>query len=79
MFAPDDAELDLLADVLANGKTSRLYRALVYERRIATDVAAYQNSRELGSFFQLVATAAAGVALARSKPPSAGCRPAMNT
>jgi zinc protease len=63
MFAEGDAEMDLLADLLANGKTSRLYRTLVYERRIALDVSAYQNSRELGSFFLLVATAAPGQSL----------------
>ena len=44
----DDAELDLVAEVLASGKTSRLYRTLVYEHRIATEIAASQNSRELG-------------------------------
>jgi zinc protease len=60
MFADGDAEMDLLADVLANGKTSRLYRTLVYEERMALDVSAYQSSRELGSFFMLVATAAPG-------------------
>ena len=60
LFAAGDAELDLVSDVLAGGKTSRLYRALVYEQRIATEVAASQNSRELGSFFQIVATAAPG-------------------
>jgi zinc protease len=64
LFADDDAELDLVGDVLANGKTSRLYKALVYEQRIATEVAASQNSRELGSFFQVVATAAPGRTLA---------------
>src|SRR6185503_2717613 len=64
MFAPDDAELDLVADLLANGKTSRLYRTLVYERRIALDVSAHQHSRELGSFFLLAATAAPGQSLA---------------
>jgi zinc protease len=63
MFAPDDAELDLAADVLAHGKTSRLYRQLVYERRVATDVSAYQHSRELSGLFQVACTAAAGVAL----------------
>jgi len=63
MYADGDAELDLLADVLATGKASRLYRALVYERRIATDVSAYQGSRELGSAFQVVATAVPGIAL----------------
>jgi zinc protease len=64
MFAADDAELDLVADLLANGKTSRLYRTLVYERRIALDVSAHQHSRELGSFFLLAATAAPGQSLA---------------
>ena len=60
MFAADDAEMDLLGDLLANGKTSRLYNTLVYELRIALDVSAYQSSREIGSFFLLVATAAPG-------------------
>jgi zinc protease len=58
IFAPGDAEMDLLADVAANGKASRLYRALVYERRLATEVMAFQNSREMGGFWQIVATAA---------------------
>jgi zinc protease len=60
LFAPDDAELDLVAELLASGKTSRLYRTLVYEERIATEIAASQNSREIGGFFQIVATAAPG-------------------
>jgi len=63
MFAEGDAALDLAADILAHGKTSRLYRHLVYERRVATDVSAFQHSRELSSLFQLAATAAAGVSL----------------
>lgn len=63
MFAPGDAEMDLVGDLLANGKTSRLYRMLVYERRLALDVSAFQSSRELGSFFLLVVTAAPGRAL----------------
>jgi zinc protease len=65
MFAEDDAVLDLTGDVLAQGKTSRLYKALVYEQRIATDVSAYQHSRELSGVFQIVCTAAAGVELSR--------------
>ena len=63
MFAEGDAEMDLLGDLLANGKTSRLYRTLVYDTRMAVDVAGYQGSRELGSFFLLVATAAPGQTL----------------
>ncbi len=64
MYAEGDAEMDLVGDLLANGKTSRLYRTLVYERRVALDVSAYQSSRELGGFFLLVATAAPGQSLA---------------
>lgn len=64
MFAADDAELDIVAEVLAHGKTSRLYKTLVYERRVATDVSAYQQSREMGGQFQISCTAAAGVTLA---------------
>jgi len=60
MFEPGDAELDLATDLLANGKTSRLYRRLVYDERIATDVSASQNSREIAGFVQLAATAAPG-------------------
>ena len=60
MFAPDDADLDLSTDLLANGKTSRLYRRLVFEERIATDVSASQNSREMAGYAQITATAAPG-------------------
>jgi zinc protease len=63
MFAPGDADLDLAADLLANGKTSRLYRRLVFDERIATDVSASQNSREIAGFMQITATAAPGHAL----------------
>jgi zinc protease len=60
MFADDDAELDLATDLLANGKASRLYRRLVYDQRVATDVAAGQNSREMAGFAQITSTAAPG-------------------
>jgi zinc protease len=64
LFAADDAELDLVAEVLASGKTSRLYRTLVYEERVATEIAASQSSREIGGYFQIIATAAPGRTLA---------------
>jgi zinc protease len=60
MFADGDADLDLATDLLANGKTSRLYKRLVFDERIATDVSASQNSREIGGFVQITATAAPG-------------------
>src|SRR3954470_18013020 len=63
MFADGDAELDLATDLLAHAKTSRLYRRLVYEDRLATDVSASQNSREIAGYAQITATAAPGHAL----------------
>ena len=60
LFADGDAEMDILAEVLTGGKTSRLYRTLVHERRIATDVSAAQGSRELAGWFAITATAAPG-------------------
>jgi zinc protease len=63
MFAEGDADLDLATDLLANGKTSRLYRRLVFDERLATDVSASQNSREMAGYTQITATAAPGHAL----------------
>ncbi len=64
MYAPGDAEMDMIGELLTSGKTSRLYRTLVYEKRIALDVSAFQSSRELTSFFLLAVTAAPGRTLA---------------
>jgi zinc protease len=60
LFAPDDAPLDLAADLLANGRTSRLYRRLTHDERVATELASEQTSRELVGTFQIVASAAPG-------------------
>lgn len=59
-YAPGDAALDVLSTLLSGGKTSRLYQPLVYERRVAKDVAAYQLSRAHGSMFVVQATATPG-------------------
>jgi zinc protease len=60
-FAPGDAELDLLASVLAQGKESRLYKSLVYDQKIAQEVSAQQESRVLGSDFVVDALVRPGV------------------
>lgn len=62
--AADTTRLDLVADLLAGSKTSRFYRRLVYEDRIATDVSAFVWSKELGSQFLVQATAKPGQDLA---------------
>jgi predicted Zn-dependent peptidase len=60
LFAKGDGELDLLATVLTGGKTSRLYKRLVYDDQIAQDVSAFQGSEQLASKFEIVATAKPG-------------------
>jgi zinc protease len=55
-FEPGDAALDMVADVLAGGKNSRLFKRLVYDMQIAQDVSASQQSQALSSSFQIVAT-----------------------
>lgn len=59
-LCPGDAELDVLAGVLAGGKNSRLYKRLVYDLQIAQDVSAFQASNGLSSTFQIIATARSG-------------------
>jgi zinc protease len=59
-FQPGDAELAVTAQILAGGKSSRLYKTLVYERQIAQEAAAAQNSNALTSTFIVDATARPG-------------------
>ena len=63
LFMPGDAEMDLIADVAGNGRTSRLYARLIHDERVAVELAAGQTSRELGGTFQIVASAAPGRSL----------------
>jgi zinc protease len=53
---PGDAAMDIVADVLAGGKNSRLYKRLVYDMQIAQSVEAFQNSQALSSSFLIEAT-----------------------
>jgi zinc protease len=59
-YAPGDADLDIVASVLSDGKNSRLYKRLVYDDQIAQDVSAFQQSGALGSSFLIIATARQG-------------------
>jgi len=66
-LTPGDAALALVADVLAGGKNSRLYKRLVYDMQVAQDVAAFQSSSALGSAFMIVVTARPGQTLEELK------------
>jgi predicted Zn-dependent peptidase len=55
-FTPGDRELDVLANLLGNGKASRLYKRLVYDLKIAQSVSASQQSQLLSSTFEITAS-----------------------
>jgi zinc protease len=80
----DNDYLTLLSDVLVSDKASRLYKRLVYDEQVATDVGAFLDQREIGSLFIVQVTAKPGGDLTKieqgvneemqklfAKPPSA--------
>jgi zinc protease len=60
-FTAEQPALDMAAAILADGKSSRLYKRLVYDEKIAQDVRAYFSAETLGGEFRIVATAKPGV------------------
>ena len=60
MFDEAQAPLDVLSVVLGDGKSSRLYRSLVYEKQIARDVGIYHNAQAIAGEFYIQATASPG-------------------
>jgi zinc protease len=60
-FGSADADyLDLVSACLGQGKTSRLYKRLIYDDQIASDVTVYNDSREIGGQFVIQVTARPG-------------------
>src|SRR5271165_3780945 len=57
VFKTGDVECELFAQILAGGKSSRLYKSLVYDKEIAQDVSASIEGTRLGSIFELEVTA----------------------
>ncbi|MCX7983532.1 MAG: insulinase family protein [Bacteroidetes bacterium] len=49
----DGIFLDLVSDVLSSGKTSRLYKRLVYDEQIATNVSAFVDLMEIAGQFYI--------------------------
>jgi zinc protease len=72
ILKPGDADADIAATILGGGRSSRLYKKLVYEKQIAQDVTAQQYSLMLGSVFQIQVTARPGHTVEEIE--KAGCR-----
>src|SRR5206468_2753365 len=60
VYTPADANAIVVGDILGGGRSSRLYKTLVYDKQIAQNVFADQQSQMLSSVFQIVATARPG-------------------
>jgi zinc protease len=60
LFHDDEPALDALAEIVAGGKSSRLYRTLVYEKQSAQDVNMGNNASKLDGQIVMVATAKPG-------------------
>jgi zinc protease len=53
----DGDYLDMVSDILAKGKTSRLYKRLVYDDQIATNVVAFADTNKIAGQFEIQVTA----------------------
>ena len=62
-FDTEQPALEVLSAILGDGKSSRLYRSLVYERQIARDVSVYHYGQEIAGEFFIQVTANAGKSL----------------
>lgn len=61
----DITYLDLLSTVLSKGFSSRLYKKLVVENQLCTDIYTYTNGNEIGEQFMIVAMAKPGTDLGK--------------
>ena len=59
-FDPDEPALDVLASILGEGRSSRLYRSLVYEKQVAREVSARAGTMEIAGEIRVDATVAPG-------------------
>jgi zinc protease len=59
----DGDYLDMVSDILAKGKTSRLYKRLVYDDQIATNTVAFADTNEIAGQFEIQVTARPGQSL----------------
>ena len=67
-FTDEEPAGDVLGDILAGGKTSRLYKALVFDRQLASGVSASDVTLGLGGWFQITVTGSHGHTIEELKP-----------
>ena len=60
LFDRDQPPLDVLSIMLGEGKSSRLYRSLVYEKQIARDVGIFHHAQAIAGELHIQVTASPG-------------------
>ncbi len=63
LYGKDDAALDVLSNIIAGSKNSRLQKRLLFNTQTAQDVTAFQFSAKINGSFLIFATAKSGVNL----------------
>lgn len=61
VYSTDDYAMDIFSNILSNGKSSRLYRSLVYEKQLAKSASAYNLSLEKSGVMLFSCIAQTGV------------------
>jgi zinc protease len=59
-YSAEEPAMEVVAAILGDGKSSRLYKRLVYDLKIAQEVSASFEGEELGGVFQIEVTAKPG-------------------
>ncbi|HJO61160.1 MAG TPA: pitrilysin family protein [SAR202 cluster bacterium] len=59
-FTQEQAALDVLSVIMADGRSSRLEQNLVYKKQLARDIRAYHHGQEISGEFHIIATANPG-------------------
>jgi zinc protease len=65
LYAPGDADMDVIANILTGGQSSRLIQRLVFQEQLAQSVTAGQISLELAGQFWITVQPRPGVELPR--------------
>lgn len=66
-FSENDASLDILSEILSSGKSSRLFKSLVFDKQIAQDISSFQYSAKYAGSFIVASTAKPNVDLEEIK------------
>jgi zinc protease len=67
-FTDEEPSGDILGEILGSGRTSRLYRALVFDKQLASQVSASNITLGIAGWFQITVTAAEGHTVAELQP-----------